>query len=316
MGDCRQAGCFGLYALLGLSAVHIPYKILVIFCFLTRISWDSHEKMTFSWKFSKFHETFLELFSLMRISFFSWEFPHEKWECSDMRLFRGLIWDYVFGSYTGAVIQSFLDSTYTQYRRVAHICSKVRTNPFVRQVSFFFSCSLTSAPCLVITRRLCSSNKASEQIRKPLSSKESTRSPLEEEQRSRIQSVTAPKSIPGFDIGRLLTRRGASEGVSDSDKLACWRTDWAIDRSFAFLKRFLNGCQRQFKAKMAGRIPMAYVLCIGGRRFLCTMRSASQKSWSRLQCWVVDHEAYDQLDKSFNNPAEGARSQQNAQREC
>ena len=32
------------------------------------------------------------------------------------------------------------------------------------------------------------------------------------------------------------------------------------------------------------------------------MRSVSQKSWSRLQCWAVDHEAYDQLDKSFNNP--------------
>ena len=31
--------------------------------------------------------------------------------------------------------------------------------PFVRQVSFFFSCSLYErAPCLVITRRLCSSN--------------------------------------------------------------------------------------------------------------------------------------------------------------
>ena len=47
---------------------------------------------------------------------------------------------------------------------------------------------------------------------------------------------------------------------------------------------------------------MAYVLRIGGR-----MRSVSQRSWSR--CWVVDHEAHDQLDKSFNNP-EGARCQQ------
>ena len=33
---------------------------------------------------------------------------------------------------------------------------------------------------------------------------------------------------------------------------------------------------------------------IGGRRFLCTMRSVSQKSWSR--CWAVDHKAYDQLE--------------------
>ena len=49
------------------------------------------------------------------------------------------------------------------------------------------------------------------------------------------------------------------------------------------------------------------------RTEVSTMRSVSQKSWSR--CWAVDHEAHDQLDKSFNNP-EGARSQQNAQREC
>ena len=40
------------------------------------------------------------------------------------------------------------------------------------------------------------------------------------------------------------------------------------------------------------------------------MCSVSQKSWS--SCWAVDHEAHDQLDKSFNNP-EGARCQQKAQ---
>ena len=73
------------------------------------------------------------------------------------------------------------------FRRVAHIGSKVRTNPpSSAKFPFFVSCSLTSTPCLVITRRLRSSNKASEQIRKPSSSKESTStgSPLEEEQRS------------------------------------------------------------------------------------------------------------------------------------
>ena len=80
-----------------------------------------------------------------------------------------------------------------------------------------------------------SSSGSSEQIQKPSSSKESTSSPLEKEQRSRGQSVTAPSSIPGFNIRR-----------------------------------------------------------IGARRFLCTMRSVSQKSWSR--CWAVDHEAYDQLE--------------------
>ena len=90
-----------------------------------------------------------------------------------------------------------------------------------------------------------SSAGPSEQIRKPSSSKESTSSPLEEEQRSRSQSVTAPSSIPGFNIGR-----------------------------------------------------------IGGRRFLCTMRSVSQKSGSR--CWVVEHEANDQLELIYvSSCAEG-----------
>ena len=80
-----------------------------------------------------------------------------------------------------------------------------------------------------------SSFGSSEQIQKPSFSKELTSSPLEEEQCSRSQSVTAPSFIPGFNIG-----------------------------------------------------------CIGARRFLCTMRSVSQKSWSR--CWAVDHEANDQLE--------------------
>ena len=93
-----------------------------------------------------------------------------------------------------------------------------------------------------------SSSGSSEQIRKPSSSKESTSCQLEEEQRFRIQYVTAPSSIPGFDI--LLASRGAGEGVSNSGKLAYLKNgDGAIDRSFAFPKRFLNGCQRQFKAK-------------------------------------------------------------------
>ena len=95
-----------------------------------------------------------------------------------------------------------------------------------------------------------SSSGSSEQIRKPSSSKELTSSLLEEEQRSRSQSVTAPSSIPRFDNGCLLARRGAGEGVSDSGKLAYLKNgNGAIDRSFAFPKRFLNGCQRQFKAK-------------------------------------------------------------------
>ena len=48
-----------------------------------------------------------------------------------------------------------------------------------------------------------SSSGSSEQIRKSSSSKESTSSPLEEEQRTRSQSVSAPRSICGFNIGHI-----------------------------------------------------------------------------------------------------------------
>ena len=92
-----------------------------------------------------------------------------------------------------------------------------------------------------------SSSGSSGQIQKPSSSKESTSSPLEEEQRSRGQSATPPSSIPRFDIGR-----------------------------------------------------------IGGRRFLCTMRSFSQKSWSR--CWAVGHEAYDQLELIYVSSCDEGRN--------
>ena len=157
-----------------------------------------------------------------------------------------------------------------------------------------------------------SSSGSSEHIRKPSSSKESTSSQLEEEQRSRSQSVTAPSSIPGFDNGCLLARRGAGEGVSDSGKLAYLKNrNGTIDRSFAFPKRFLNGCQRQFKAN--GWTSTNGLRTPHRRTEVSTVRSVSQTSRSR--CCAVDHEAHDQLDKSFTNP-EGAHCQQNAQREC
>ena len=64
-----------------------------------RISWDSHEKMTFSWEFSKSDENFSWGFSLMRISFFSWEafFSHENWKSS--RDFSWISWDSVSDSW-------------------------------------------------------------------------------------------------------------------------------------------------------------------------------------------------------------------------
>ena len=66
--------------------------------------------------------------------------------------------------------KSLLDAN--QKRQVKHPKDKTTTEarsshrfegsnepPFVRQVSFFFLVRFTSAPCLVITRRLCRSNK-------------------------------------------------------------------------------------------------------------------------------------------------------------
>ena len=54
-------------------ALHALKKILM------RISWDSHEKTTFSWEFSNSHEDLSRAFLLMRISFFSRELKaHEN----------------------------------------------------------------------------------------------------------------------------------------------------------------------------------------------------------------------------------------------
>ena len=72
-----------------------------------------------------------------------------------------------------------------------------------------------------------SSSGSSEQIQKPSSSKESTSSTLEEEQCSRSQSVTAPSSIPGFNIGRIGGRRSlcTMRSVSQKSCSRCWVVD-------------------------------------------------------------------------------------------
>ena len=62
-----------------------------------RISWDSHEKMTFSWEFSNSHENLSRGFLLMRISFFSWELKAHKnlvrfsWDSHEKMTFS---WDF------------------------------------------------------------------------------------------------------------------------------------------------------------------------------------------------------------------------------
>ena len=65
---------------------------------LMRISWDSHEKMTFSWEFSNSHENLSRGFLLMRISFFSWELKAHKnlvrfsWDSHEKMTFS---WDFL-----------------------------------------------------------------------------------------------------------------------------------------------------------------------------------------------------------------------------
>ena len=69
-----------------------------------RISWDSHEKMTFSWEFSNSHENLSRGFLLMRISFFSWELKAHKnlvrflWDSHEKMTFS---WDFLMSFFTG-----------------------------------------------------------------------------------------------------------------------------------------------------------------------------------------------------------------------
>ena len=74
------------------------------FWILMRISWDSHEKMTFSWEFSNSHENLSWGFLLMRISFFSWELKAHKnlvrfsWDSHEKMTFS---WDFLMSFFTG-----------------------------------------------------------------------------------------------------------------------------------------------------------------------------------------------------------------------
>ena len=74
------------------------------FWILMRISWDSHEKMTFSWEFSNSHENLSRGFLLMRISFFSWELKAHKnlvrfsWDSHEKMTFS---WDFLMSFFTG-----------------------------------------------------------------------------------------------------------------------------------------------------------------------------------------------------------------------
>ena len=156
-----------------------------------------------------------------------------------------------------------------------------------------------------------SSSGSSEQIRKPSSSKESTSSQLEEEQRSRSQSVwLRPVLFPGSTSYLQGEVRARESQIPASSHI--WRTETELSTGAspsgsAFWTAASDSSRQNGWTSTNGlRTPHR-------RTEVSTMRSVSQKSWSR--CWAVEHEAHDQLDKSFNNP-EGARCQQNAQREC
>ena len=87
------------------------------------------------------------------------------------------------------------------------------------------------------------------------------------------------------------------ESHRDSGKLAYLKNGHGAIHQELRLPEALsrNGCQRQFKAKWLDEYQwLTYSASEDGG----TMRSVSQKTWSR--CWAVDHEAHDQLDKRFN----------------
>ena len=104
-------------------------------------SWDSHEKTTFSWELSKFHENFSWLICLVRILFFSWEllkphenfhelfdtwefhFSHHNWECS--RDSFDISWENISGSQGLLVI--VLLSLYDHWEKLT---SSSRTRAF------------------------------------------------------------------------------------------------------------------------------------------------------------------------------------------
>ena len=140
---------------------------------------------------------------------------------------------------------------------------------------------------------------------------------------------------PFYSRVRHLTckeRCGRGPGVSDS----IWQARilkngyGAIDRSFAHPEALSERLPATVPGIMAGRVPMAYVLRIGGRRFQCVPCALFHKSrgqdvgqlitkpmtnWTKISTTQKEHAVSKTHRESvnFNNP-EGARCQQNAQR--
>ena len=207
---------------------------------------------------------------------------------------------------------------FRQVRRVAHIGSKVRNEP--PSFSKFRFVLVRLRARLVLSSHDVSAAQTKHLSRfeslRPRKSRQAVRSMKNNASRARSQSATAPSSITGFNHRVLTCKKRCGRGRLRFRQVAYLKNgNGAIDRSFAFPKRFLHNCQRQFKAKW---LTYSASEDRGEKKkemFLCTIHSVSQKSWSSRQCWAVDHETYDQLDKSFNNP-EGKRCQQNAEREC
>ena len=96
--------------------------------------------------------------------------------------------------------------------------------------------------------------------------------------------MTAPSLIPGFDIGRLLARRGEGGGVSDSDKLAYLKNgNGVIDRSFAF------GSTRPTEARN-DEMELIYVSsCVEERNCMMLMRWLDMAEQTGL-AWTFDQD--------------------------
>ena len=164
--------------------------------------------------------------------------------------------------------------SFSCHRRVARVCSKVRTNPpSLAKFRFFFLVRLRA-------RLVLSSHDVSAAQTKHRSRFEILRPRKSWQARRR---TTLSKSIcDGTQFySRVRHRALTCKERCGRGRLRfrqAWNGNGAIDRSFAFPKCFLNKLPATVQGKMAGRVPMANVLRIGGRRFpLCTMRSVSTK---------------------------------------
>ena len=118
-------------------------KILMSFWILMRISWDSHEKMKFSWEFSNSHENLSRGFLLMRISFFSWELKAHKnlvrfsWDSHEKMTFS---WDFLMSFFTGEnlIFLTSVESSWESHEILMRVSWDSHEKTLSRKLCFCF----------------------------------------------------------------------------------------------------------------------------------------------------------------------------------